>query len=223
MALDWRPLAKPKPGFEERFKEIFTIISDKKFEPSFWGKLIGKKPLNQNDLLQEWFDNSIKSYVTIKAPMVGKDTAANDWAKSKYQESDKSISEDDFIKRLHGYYVIELAEEQDGVPIYISLTEDRNVFRAQFLKDCVDIIGEDLLAQAWVTKLADEALKYGNKLMQVAEKVARENNMLYLKNQRLLSPEIPRDSLEARLHIVFSAANWLIFYGKNGHGYEASF
>jgi hypothetical protein len=34
-----------------------------------------------------------------------------------------------------------------------------------------------------------------------------------------MPPDKDEDSIESQLHIVFSLAKWLIFYGKNGHGY----
>lgn len=44
----------------------------------------------------------------------------------------------------------------------------------------------------------------------------------YLKKQQL-PPESDEGSIERKLHIVYSLAGWLIFYGKNRHGYEANF
>ena len=126
------------------------------------------------------------------------------------------------MKDYDGYYVIELAKEQDGVPVYIALGQDENVFRGQFLQDCVDILGEDLVNEAWNTKMADETLDYGNRLMEIADKLSKQNNLEYLKTQRL-PPDTDEESIESKLHIVYSLAKWLIFYGKNGHGYEADF
>jgi hypothetical protein len=184
MGLDWRPMGKPKTGFEERFKQIFLILTDiEKQEISFLDKLKGKKLKSKDELLAEWFEISDKTYETIKAPRVGRDKVADDWIKEKYQETDKSISEEKFIKEYEDYYVIELAEELDGVPVYIAMGQDENVFRGQFLKDCEDLIGEDLLNEGWGTKFADETLEYGKQLMTIADKVASENNLLYLKEQ----------------------------------------
>lgn len=224
MGLDWRPMGKPKPGFEERHKQIFRILQgeEKLKELSFIDKLLGKKPVTNEQLIEEFLDNTIETYETIKAPRVGYDDVANNWIKSKYCESDKSLTEEDFFKEYLGYYVIELAEEQDGVPVYIALGQDENVFRAQFLDDCKDLIGEELHTEAWSSKLADETLLYGQQLMSIADKVAKENQLEYLKEQRM-PPELDEESLESKLHILFSAAKWLIFYGKNGHGFEADF
>jgi alpha-L-fucosidase len=223
MGLDWRPMGKPKVGFEERFKQIFRILTDKeKQELSLVDKLTGKKIKNKEQLLEEWFEISEKTYETIKAPRVGRDKVANDWIKEKYEETDKTLSSEAFIKQYDGFYVIELAEELDGVPVYIAMEQDENVFRGQFLQDCADLIGEDLLNEAWVTKFADETWAYGQQLMKIADKVASENNLLYLKEQRM-PPDTDEDSLESKIHILYAAAKWLIFYGKNGHGFEADF
>jgi hypothetical protein len=173
-------------------------------------------------LLQEWFANQIQSYETIKAPRVGQDTEADEWIKAKYNELEQEQSLEDFLKEHEGFYVIELAKEKDGVPVYIAMGQDENVFRGQFLQDCVDILGEDLVAEAWNTKMANEAMDYGNRLMNKADKLAKDNNLEYLKSQRI-PPQSGEKSMESKLHIVFSLAKWLIFYGKNGHGYEADF
>lgn len=223
MGLDMRPMGKPKKGFEKRFEEIFRMIeTDNIPKPSFLDKISGKKYPTKEELIQEWFDNQISTYETIKAPMVGKDREANDWIKKRYEELEEKPPLNEFLNEHEGYYVIPLAKEQDGVPCYIGLGQDENVFRGQFLVDCVDILGEDLVNEAWNTKLAEETLDYGNRLMNVADKIAKENNLEYLKEQRM-PPDVDEETLEKKLHIVFTLAKWLQFYGKNGHGYEADF
>lgn len=218
MGLDWRPMGKPKAGFEERFKQIFRILTNQeKQEVGLSDQVKGRE-----ELLEEWFNISDQSYETIKAPMVGRDKIADNWIKEKYQETDKTISQEKFIKEHKGYYVIELAEELDGVPVYIAMGQDENVFRGQFLQDCEDLIGEALLNEAWQTKFAEEALAYGHQLMVIADKVASQNNMLHLKDQRI-PPDTDEESIESKTHILYAAAKWLIFYGRNGHGFEADF
>ena len=191
-------------------------------KPSMLEKLLGKKGPTKEELIEEWFANLIPTYETIKAPRVGRDKEADAWVKEQYEESDKKVSLQDFVKEYQGYYVIDLAKEADGVPVYRAFGQDENVFRGQFLNDCVDLIGEDLVHEAWETKLANDALDYGNRLMQAADKIAVEKNLQYLKEQRM-PPEGDEKTIESKLHIVYSLARWLIFYGKNGHGYEADF
>jgi hypothetical protein len=223
MGLDMRPMGKPKPGFEQRFVEIFEMVTKNTIpQPSFLDKLKGKKYPTKDELLQEWFTNQIQTYETVKAPIVGRDKEADEWIRNKYNELKEKPPLEQFLKDHDGYYVIELAKELDGVPMYIAWGQDKNVFRGQFLQDCIDIIGEDLVNEAWQTKLANDTLDYGNRLMTVAEKIAKERNLEYLRTQRL-PPDSDEDTIESKLHIVFSLAKWLIFYGKNGHGYEADF
>ena len=223
MGLDWRPLGKPKPGMKERFDKLFRFIQGiEKPQLSFVDKLKGKRLPSKDELLQEWFSIQIPSYETIKAPKVGRDEVANEWLKNEYAKRDKSIPFDEFAKEYDGYYVIELAEEKDGVPMYIAMGQDRNVFRGQFLDDCKDLIGEELHSDAWNTKLADDTLQYGQQLLTIADRIAAENDLQYLKDQRI-PPDMDEESLESKLHILYSAGKWLTFYGRNGHGYEADF
>ncbi|MGB1243192.1 MAG: hypothetical protein ACPG49_11765 [Chitinophagales bacterium] len=223
MGLDMRPMGKPKKGFEKRFVQIFNIIKGiEQQELSSFDKLQGKKLKTKKELLEEWFENQIPSYETIKAPMVGRDMDAHKWITERYEETEKEMPLDEFIKAHHGYYVIELATEKEGVPVYMSIMQDRNVFRGAFLNDCVDLIGEDLVSEAWESKLSSDALDYGNRLMNIANKIAKEHDMEYLRNQRV-PPRSGENNMVNQLHIVFSLAKWLIFYGENGHGYGADF
>ena len=218
-----RPMGKPKAGFEKRFVEIFEMVSQDKIpQPTFFDKLKGKKTPTKDELLKEWFSNQIQTYETIKAPRVGRDIEADEWIRNKYDELEQKPPLNKFLQDYDGYYVVELAKEQDGVPVYIALGQDENVFRGEFLRGCEDIIGEELASEAWNTKMADETLDYGNRLMKVADKLAKQHNLEYLKTQRL-PPNTNEDTIESKLHILFSLAKWLIFYGKNGHGYEADF
>ncbi len=222
------PLSKPKVGCEKRFYEIFDLLKKNQFEKqSFFNKLVkGKKP-SKEELWAELYLIEIKSYETIRAPKVGRDKEADDWLIIKFNEHDVKPDFTEFSLQYNDYYVIELAKELDGVPVYISIQEDENVFRGQFLLDCEGLIEEDLIYEAWETKDAMETLDYGNRLMSVADEIAEKHGLLYLKTQRLppdeLDDSIEEDGLESQLHIIYSLARWLIFYGKNGHGYEAYF
>lgn len=223
MGLDMRPMGRPRRGYEKRFSEVFKMLSENKAPAlTILDKLLGKKPLTREALLKEWFDNQVQSYETIRAPRVGRDREADEWIRQKYAEAKRPVSENEFIKKYQGFYVISLAREMDGVPVYISLHQDENVFRGQFLSGCVELIGEELVNEAWKTKLADATLDYGYRLMQAADNIAAKHNLEFLKEQRQ-PPEVPEDSMESKLHIVYSLAKWLIYYGSNGHGYEADF
>ncbi|WP_246057533.1 hypothetical protein [Leptospira gomenensis] len=223
MGLDMRPLGKPKPGYENEYIKIFNILqSREKQKINLIEKLLGKKENTFEQLLVIWNELQISPFETIKAPMVGRDFEANMWLNSLYETTDKSIEKEEFFQNYNGYYVIELAKELEGVPMYQSPVADANVFRGEFLRDCEDLIGEKLTSEAWISKLSHEALDYGNRLMDIADKLAIKHNLEYLKSIRI-PPKSEGDSMDAKLHILFSLAKWLIFYGKNGHGYEADY
>lgn len=218
-----RPMGKPKPGFEKRFNEIFEMVTKNNFpKVTFLERMKGKRVPTKKEILNEFFENQIETYETIKAPKVGRDKEASEWVMAKYNELDKKPDLDKFLKDHEGYYVIELAKEKDGVPVYASLDQDENVFRGEFLKNCKDILGEDLVNEAWKTKTASDALDYGNRLMHIADEIAKKHDLEYLKTQRDI-PNVDSGSIESKIHIIYSLAKWLIFYGKNGHGYEAYF
>ena len=213
MGLDMRPLSKPKAGKEQRFYELYSLIPSENLSPD-----------QREQLLEEWFALGIPSYETIKAPQVGRDAQADAWLREQYDADDNPDKPpfDEVYQDYQGYYVIELAPEQDSVPVYRAFGQDANVFRGQFLADCQDLISEDLLNEAWSNHLAEEAVDYAHRLIAAVTPAAQQHGLEYLKDQ-YEPPEAEPESLESQLHIVYSLARWLIFYGSRGHGYEADF
>ena len=213
MGLDMRPLSKPKAGKEQRFYELYSLIPSENLYPD-----------QREQLLEEWFALGIPSYETIKAPQVGRDAQADAWLREQYDADDNPDKPpfDEVYQDYQGYYVIELAQEQDSVPVYRAFGQDANVFRGQFLADCQELIGEDLLNEAWSNHLAEEAVDYAQRLIAAVTPTAQQHGLEYLKDQ-YEPPEAEPESLESQLHIVYSLARWLIFYGSRGHGYEADF
>ena len=213
MGLDMRPLSKPKAGKEQRFYELYSLIPSENLSPD-----------QRAQLLEEWFALGIPSYETIKAPQVGRDAQADAWLREQYDADDNPDKPpfDEVYQDYQGYYVIELAPEQDSVPVYRAFGQDENVFRGQFLADCQELIGEDLLNEAWSNHLAEEAVDYAHRLIAAVTPTAQQHGLEYLKGQ-YKPPEAEPESLESQLHIVYSLARWLIFYGSRGHGYEADF
>ena len=213
MGLDMRPLNKPKAGKEQRFYELYRLITSDNLPPDQY-----------DALLEEWFGLGIPSYETFNAPQVGKDARADAWLREQYDAHDSPDKPpfDEVYEDYRGYYVIELAPEQDSVPVYRAFGQDENVFRGQFLADCQELIGEDLLNEAWSNHLAEEAVDYAQRLIAAVTPTAQQHRLEYLKDQ-YEPPEAAPESLESQLHIVYSLARWLMFYGSRGHGYEADF
>jgi hypothetical protein len=223
MGLDLKPLGKPKPGYEERFLKLFELIGKDNFPQytlldKLWGK---KKQPTKEEVLAEWCEIQISHFETIKAPRVGVDKEADDWLLATYNELTDKPPLKKFLEQHQGLWVPEIAKEQGGISVYPSPVYDITAFRGKFLEDCEDILDKRLIDEAWETKLADEALDYGYRLMNRADELAKQHNLEYLKLQGHQPDD--ENGIEWQLHIVFSLAKWLIFYGKNGHGYEADF
>ena len=224
MGLDWKPLNRPHSGNEDEYRLLFKLLTgEEKQRISFIDKLKGKRELDRDKLLNHFLSISSTAYETLKAPQVGIDEEATKWAESKFpNREDKTLTLDEFMNQMRGFYVLDLVPECDGIPKYIATHDEAHVFRAQFLTDCEEILGHELLNRAYESKLAEETLVYANELMELAERYATSNNCLNLKDERI-PPDVDEDSAEAKAHILFSAAKWLQFWSNRGHGMEADF
>jgi len=227
MGLDMRPIGSVHPKYKKRFDEIFDIIiHNKEQKPSLLDRVF-KKPLKtREELLSEFRALEISPYETVEAPRYPRDEEAVEFLKSEYKNSDKSVSEEAFLQKLEGIYLPHLAKRKEGFPVYNNHgaggTGGPIAFRGSFLSSCSDIMPRSLIEKAWTSQKAENTLVYGRELMDVALDIAKQNNLSHLQEQRD-APDSPEDSLESKLHIVFSLANWLIFFGSHGHGYEADF
>lgn len=224
MGLDWKPLNKPKLGKEQEYEAIFLQLTGKaKKRSSMLSSLFRDEQKEREKLSARFFDISIEPYLTLGAPRVGFDESATAWAKSKYDERvEKSQSLEEFLSSMNAYYVVDLVPEHDGIPVYFALHAERHVFRGQFLRDCEQILGEDLLEEAYTSQLAPAALDFGNRIMKIADKYAAENSIQYLKDQRN-PPDAEEGTPESNVHILYAATKWLLWWGHKGHGYEADF
>ena len=208
MGLDWNPANKAKPGHEKEFEGIVLKLS----KNSWWGR---KKTLKR------FTEISIPAFETLGAPQVGKDPDANEWARRKYSETTQELSEEEFISKLSGFYVLELLPPCDGIPAYsnggLGYVEIYS-FRAQLLEYCEEIIGGDLLEKAYGYHSPEELVRYGNALIQSAKEYSAERGI-----------EIPDsspgddESPSFFLHVVTSAGRWCKFWGERGHMLEPYF
>jgi hypothetical protein len=208
MGLDWNPANKAKDGFEEEFEKVK-------------GKLIKGVLWGQKKLEQRFDEISVPAFQAIEAPIVGKDQEADEWLRDKYETSDSDASFDEVFKGYIGYKVFQLITNCPGIPLYsngaFGYVEPYS-FRAQFLIDCENIIGKQLLEKAYEHHTAGDLIKYGNELLSSANTYAADNAFV-------IPNEAPEDekSIESLLHIVKSAAEWAIFWGGKGHGLEPYF
>jgi hypothetical protein len=238
MGLDWVPLAKPKPGHEAEFEELFYLLTDRK-KPAgggpLWKKVLGLSAAESKEKLSERFlaIPAVTPYEALNAPMVGRDQAANAWVKELYDS--KKLTKDllsrpmeDALRAMKGFYVVDLVPECDGIPIYTSgpgggsYNPEPFWFRAKFLEVCTDALDTAVIAEAFSSKLAPELVTYGNTLAAAAKAFAKKNSVESVLGQRTLEWD-DESKPEAQAHIVHAAAKWCLFWGELGHGMEANF
>ena len=231
MGLDWVPIHKPKEGQEEIFNQTLIVLSGDYDDAFLQDKEAAKLEKMSTDDLWDFYESiSISPAVSIGAPTVGESKEADKFIKQRYEKKVKKDPEfakdfatlDSFLKYMKGYHVLELVEISPGIPYYQTTVQQIICFRAKFLNDTEEILGNDLYEQAFDNKLAPaDAISYGQKLMEKAEKFATENNCMQLKNRHDLPTKFQHDSKESKAHILFSAANWIFFWANKGHGYRA--
>jgi len=217
MGLDWQPLGKPKPGHEAEF----AVLYDALFEAE------SRDPT----LLTRLREIQISPHETLGAPRVGSDAQADRWAAEQYPKRPWKklfVSRRKFMRVFQGHYVLDLVPPNDGLPVYTSGGPPRYcaifAFRAQFFVDCLDMLGGELLGEAYLHHRAAELVAYGTRLRACAAAYAGEHRVTAVLGQRDLSEEA--DDLvhpAAQAHLVDSAGRWCLFWGERGHGMIADF
>jgi hypothetical protein len=211
MGLDWNPGPKAKVGHEQEFRDL-------------WHKLQGRCFLRSRKI-KRFHEITLTAFETLDTPRVGFDSAATEWARQVAfaNRADKSLAEDVFVEQMRGFYVLDLVPPCDGLPRYTNGHAggyvERYSFRGKFLEDTREIIGKELLESAYVSRLPEDTVVYGDTLIEAASKFATERHIDTTKIQRCEEPE----KIEFRLDVVFSAGRWCRFWGERGHWLEAYF
>lgn len=218
------PMGKPIQGHEKEYLDLFYKI--KNFEPrreTIIEKLLGRKPPDKNELKQRWRSLCVSPYETIGAPRVGRDKEADEHVVNVLYEGNlKPEYYEGILKQYDGYYFGSLAKNQGGVTVYSQGEEDRISFYGWILEDCEQLFADGLLSEVFETKLWDETREFGYRIMSATDEIAIPAGLTSLRNVKP-RPDVQEDSLESKVHILYSLANWLVFWGSNGHGYEADY
>ncbi len=235
MGLDLNPLPKPKPGFDAEFEDLWRRIEVAKgrMQPtgttsqSFLKRLFSKSE-NIDALHRRFEEISIPHFESIGAPVVGRDPEADRWLEehlaAKIEAGEMSLEQ--AHKNMDGYFVLQIMPECDGFPVYTHayLYEgvDRASFRGEFLKDCGDVIDEDMLNTAWQPMLDDGLREWGEQLRAAADSYAEERNVTHVLGVRNFQWETETGP-EAQAHIADQAARWARYWSGKGHGSEPFF
>jgi hypothetical protein len=210
MGLDWNPGSRARPGHEAEFVEL-------------WKKLRAKSCFFRDRKLNRFGEITIPAFETLNCPRVGFDEAATRWAEEDAfpRRSDKSLDKETFVQTMKGFYVLSLVSPCDGLPRYTNGSPGGYVepyaFRGAFLKDCEHILGESLLNSAWMSKLPNDTITYGNDLLDAANRFASSGNI----DLSMVHLSEDPDSEEFHLDVILSAGRWCKFWGERGHWLDA--
>jgi hypothetical protein len=176
---------------------------------------------------------TVNPFETLNAPRIGFDPRANEWARQEYRSprpnlkrEAENVSEEEFLRKLNGFYVVDLIPPCDGVRpgAFGSAGNNPNLlsFRGELFKFCKEIVGEDLVEQAWHSKLADETARYADALLTRAETYAAGHRFAMSELAvRLIDKN--RDVMRHYLRAVVDGARWCRFWSSRGHGFHASY
>ena len=208
MGLDWLPGNKPQPGQERAFARLLK-------------KLQSESRFRREARLKRFHAISVTAYETLKAPRVGRDDVATDWARQAYGKEPRDVTEEKWLEDLAGYYVLQLLPPCDGLPRYSNCSlgyVERFSFRADFLKDCAEIVGDEMMERAYLMQSPEELMCYGESLIERAQTFAAAKA---IDTRCLDTSDV--DSIETRLDVVLAAGRWCVFWAERGHYLEPYF
>lgn len=229
MGLDLTVLGRPKPAHEEEFRTLFLQLTrgSPPAKRSILDRLRGRKRPTTKELSARFQELCIPHYVTIGAPVVGTDTAADRWVHTAMSEGSLPQFEttEAALKNLGGYYALEAMTECDGFPAYTHAYAydgvDRASFRGSFLQDCKDILPRDLIERPWASMLAEELSEWGHSVASASRDAAVSENASHVLGKHDIEDDF--GSPARNIHIADSAARWAMYWSERGHGSEAYF
>lgn len=215
MGLDLLPAGRPKPGFEAGWSELMQKLYDGKGETE--------------EEAQRRLEISILPWADLDAPRVGEDPAANAWILAQ-PGRDRSKTDAQIIEEMRGYCALALLRGRcDGITnfTHAGLYDgvDETSFRGSFLELCEDILGRELLSTAWTDWMRpEEAVEYGQRLLEAAERAARSGAPPPAKPARRWwrgKSQRQEPTFEEKLAILRDAGRWYVFWGSRGHPIQA--
>jgi len=218
-------VSKVDPRFAERSPELNALIEG--LEPGGYSQLAA---MSRTELGRIFNAISTPRWVTLEAPVVGEDAAADAWleqqmTKDGFDDEKKAQT----LVRMAGYYALEAMEDSDAFPNYTNhvvghANLDRTSFRGLFLEHCKDVLVPQDLANAYEPMLPDRFLAYGKRLFDQAARARRSHSVASaVPLWELTDPNVKPKPIATQIHIVESCAAWCKLWANLGHSYEPYF
>jgi hypothetical protein len=172
---------------------------------------------------------SIAPHEAIGAPRVGESPEADQWV-IKAQNAATPEETARVLAEFDGYYVLQLVR-CDGISEYThaGLYEgiDETSFRGKFLEACTDVLSPELIELAWEHRFPQDAIEYGNQLLNAAEKAVLKRNSptkpSFLNRLGFGKTNANAEAFDEQVKIVTAAGNWYVFWGERQHAIRAWF
>ena len=210
MGLDWNPGNRPGRGYESEFSDLLLSLKSTNWT---WSSTAAEA---------RYGEISITAYDTLRAPTVGIDSSADEWANSVHNPSTHGPL-DEFLTEMSGFRVVPLCDPCDGIPPYSNGSPGGYVepfsFRGQFLADCTEVIGQDVVDEAWNNKLPKELRNYGIRLLDAVGTFASGHHIDIECAHRNKDPE----SREFHVDVVVCAGKWCLYRADREHFLDAYF
>ncbi len=228
MGLDLLPLAKPLDGHEAEHRALVLALTGRETpKRGFLASLFTNADRENAQRTTRLHEISQPHYETLDAPIVGRDAEASDWVRQRFEEGALPDCADtaSAMAAFDGYRALEAMPACDGLPLYSNEGQyervDRASFRGAFLQDCGEVLGPEIIEQAWTTMLADELANWSKAVAASCRDYAESDDLRRVIGERDIEDEFGTPA--RNLHIADSAARWAAFWSSRGHGSEAYF
>ena len=228
MGLDWNPLGKPKPGYEDEFASIFQQLG----ESSDWGWLEKRRRrregTDREGLHKRWDEIQITPHETVGAPQVGSSAEADAWARERFRNCNPrnhpnlNLNPNSCRRCRVSTCSLSLHRATDFRITRIGRRGTSNG----------SVSARNSCSTTVKTSLA-------TRLFRSAMRVAlRPHSLCWASNSATAPPhtleistlstsslcaagDFEEKSPERKLHIIESAARWCEYWSSRGHGLEA--
>ena len=240
MEINLNVINRPLSTHEAEFETLVDLLDAGKWgnpaEPNPYTKQkrsglfgLGRKKhvLDRNAAVDRLNGISQHPGVTLDAPVVGRDMAANAWVAEALANGILAAENvEQALEIYDGLFVFDLLPICDGFPVYSPSNwdkgYDRYTLHATVIEAYEPKIGNALTTYLYGLLLAAELAEWADKLRCWADDFAGQNQLEHILGDRNFHSE-DLEKPDTCLHIIDQSARWATFWSERGHGCEPMF